>query len=85
VDGLDELALHAAEEGHRALLPVEPEFLVSYMDRHDWAVVVCVVGGGQEISTGEAGIDAIKARFPEWHMHISSRLTDSEYGAGSRA
>ncbi len=65
----------------------EPEFLISCMDRHsDWAVVVCLVGGGQEINTGEAGIDswieAVQAKFPHWHMHISSRLTDSEYAAG---
>jgi hypothetical protein len=57
------------------------------MDRHtDWAVVVCLVGGGQEINTGEAGIDswvdAVTAKFPHWHLHISSRLTDSEYAAG---
>jgi len=42
--------------------------------------------GGQEIHTGEAGIDAwldaVNARFPGWHMYISSRLTDSEYAAG---
>ena len=65
----------------------EPEFLISYMDRHqDWAVIVCLVGGGQEINTGEAGIgawlDAVNLRFPEWEMFISSRLTDSEYAAG---
>jgi hypothetical protein len=65
----------------------EPEFLISCMDRHtDWAVVVCLVGGGQEINTGEAGIDAwleaVNLRFPRWHMYISSRLTDSEYAAG---
>jgi hypothetical protein len=65
----------------------EPEFLISCMDRHsDWAVIVCLVGGGQEIHTGEAGIDAwlgaINAKFPGWHMYISSRLTDSEYAAG---
>ena len=37
----------------------EPEFLISCMDRHlDWAVVVCLVGGGQEINTGEAGESA---------------------------
>ncbi|MGH7845047.1 MAG: DNA/RNA helicase domain-containing protein [Candidatus Binatia bacterium] len=65
----------------------EPEFLISCMDRHpDWAVVVCLVGGGQEINTGEAGIDAwleaVNSRFPHWHMYISSRLTDSEYAAG---
>jgi hypothetical protein len=65
----------------------EPEFLISYMDRHkDWAVIVCLVGGGQEINTGEAGIDAwldaVNRRFPDWEMFISSRLTDSEYAAG---
>ncbi len=65
----------------------EPEFLVSYMDRHqDWAVIVCLVGGGQEINTGEAGIEewlnAINKNFPEWRMFISSRLTDTEYAAG---
>src|SRR5438552_1723493 len=65
----------------------EPEFLISYLDRHkDWAVIVCLVGGGQEINTGEAGIDAwldaVNRRFPGWEMFISSRLTDSEYAAG---
>ena len=65
----------------------EPEFLISYMDRHkEWAVIVCLVGGGQEINTGEAGIDAwldaVNRRFPEWEMFISSRLTDTEYAAG---
>ena len=65
----------------------EPEFLVSCMDRHqDWAVVICLVGGGQEINTGEAGIDAwleaVSSKFPHWDMYISSRLTDSEYAAG---
>lgn len=64
----------------------EPEFLISYMDRHeDWAVIVCLVGGGQEINTGEAGIeawlDAVNRSFPQWEMFISSRLTDSEYAA----
>lgn len=65
----------------------EPEFLISCLDRHkDWAVIVCLVGGGQEINTGEAGIaewiDSVIRSFPDWHLHISSRLTDSEYAAG---
>jgi len=65
----------------------EPEFLISYLDRHsDWAVVVCLVGGGQEINTGEAGIsawlDAVRTVFPAWHVFISPSLTDSEYDAG---
>jgi len=65
----------------------EPEFLISCLDRHsDWAVVVCLVGGGQEINTGEAGIsewiEALNRSFPDWHIYISPRLTDSEYGTG---
>jgi hypothetical protein len=65
----------------------EPDFLVSCLDRHDdWAVVVCLVGGGQEINTGEAGIGewlrAIHAHYPNWEVHISPQLQDSEYAAG---
>jgi hypothetical protein len=65
----------------------EPEFLISCLNRHpDWAVVVCLVGGGQEINTGEAGIsewmDSLNRAFSGWHIYISSRLTDSEYAAG---
>lgn len=65
----------------------EPEFLISCLNRHkDWAVVVCLVGGGQEINTGEAGInewiECINRSFPDWDMYISSRLSDSEYKAG---
>jgi len=65
----------------------EPEFLISCLNRHDdWAVVICLVGGGQEINTGEAGIsewiDALNRSFPKWHVYISSRLSDSEYAAG---
>lgn len=65
----------------------EPEFLISYMDRHpDWSVIICLVGGGQEINRGEAGIsawlDAVRERFPEWHAYVSPDLSDSEYAAG---
>jgi predicted metalloenzyme YecM len=65
----------------------EPEFLISCLDRHqNWAVVVCLVGGGQEINTGEAGISewirALRSSYPDWHIYISSRLSDNEYGAG---
>jgi DUF2075 family protein len=64
----------------------EPEFLISCLDRHtNWAVVICLVGGGQEINTGEAGISewlsAIKNQFPYWETRISSNLYDSEYAA----
>lgn len=65
----------------------EPAFLISYLHRHsDWAVIICLVGGGQEIHTGEAGIaawlDAIRDSFPDWHVYVSPDLTDAEYDAG---
>jgi hypothetical protein len=64
----------------------EPAFLISYLDRHaTWAVIVCLVGGGQEIHTGEAGIgewlEAVRLHFSHWRVHVSRNLTDSEYGA----
>jgi hypothetical protein len=64
----------------------EPEFLLSCMDRHDgWSVVICLVGGGQEIHSGEAGIaawlEALRARFSTWRVHVSDTLVDSEYDA----
>ena len=63
----------------------EPEYLISCLDRHmDWAVVICLVGGGQEIFTGEAGISewihALEKSYPEWRMYVSPNLSDSEYG-----
>ncbi len=76
------------KKGHSNFEMSEPAFLISCMDRHlDWAVIVCLVGGGQEINSGEAGIGewirAIRADFPHWHVHLSPHLTDSEYAAGS--
>ena len=64
----------------------ESEFLISCLDRHkDWAVIVCLVGGGQEINTGEAGIkewiESLERSFKDWHVYISSRLEDEEYAA----
>jgi hypothetical protein len=75
------------KKGHASFNVSEPEFLISCLDRHsDWAVIICLVGGGQEINTGEAGIsewiDSLIRSFTNWHLHISSRLTDSEYGVG---
>lgn len=65
------------KKGHANFDMSEPEFLVSCMDRHkDWAVVVCLVGGGQEINTGESGIatwlEAILRSFPSWHCYASA-------------
>lgn len=65
----------------------EPEFLIWSLNlREDWAVIVCLVGGGQEINTGEAGIcewlRALNTRFPNWNVFISDQLTGKEYAEG---
>jgi DUF2075 family protein len=62
----------------------EPEFLISVMDRHsDWSVIICLIGGGQEINTGEAGLpewfSAIKNLYPHWNVYVSDQITDIEY------
>jgi hypothetical protein len=64
----------------------EPAFLISCLDRHqDWAVAVCLVGGGQEINTGEAGIgewlSALVNHFNDWEVYLSPRLDEDEYAA----
>jgi hypothetical protein len=74
------------KKGYSDFLQSEPEFLISCLNRHsDWAVVVCLVGGGQEINTGEAGIsewvDALCRQFRDWHVHLSPKLNGSEYRA----
>ena len=65
----------------------EAAFLIWSLDqREDWATIICLVGGGQEINTGEAGISewiaALNERFPDWHVYISPKLTDAEYAEG---
>lgn len=65
----------------------EAAFLIWSLDqRQDWAVIVCLVGGGQEINTGEAGIGewirAVNEKFPWWKIYISPKLTDPEYAEG---
>ena len=62
----------------------EPHSLIEYMNRHkDWATIVCLVGGGQEINTGEGGLkdwfEAIRTYFPDWEVYISNKITDYEY------
>lgn len=65
----------------------ESAFLIWSLDqREDWATIVCLVGGGQEIHDGEAGISewiyALNEKFPHWKVYISPKLTEPEYAEG---
>lgn len=65
----------------------EPEYLISCMDRQqDWGLVICLIGGGQEINKGEAGliewIESINRSFSDWHVYMSDKLTEKEYADG---
>ncbi len=72
------------KRGQKAFNQSEPDFLISVMDRHcDWCVIVALIGGGQEINTGEAGlqgwVDALVSRYPHWSVHFSDKLSQIEY------
>ena len=65
----------------------EAAFLIWSLDqREDWATIICLVGGGQEINTGEAGISewiaALNEKFLHWNVYISPKLTEAEYAEG---
>lgn len=68
----------------------EPEFLLGVMDRHPhWCTIVCLIGGGQEINDGEAGLSewmaALRDRFPHWRVHTSDRITHPDYDLNGEA
>ena len=59
----------------------EPEFLIDVMNRHkDWCTIVCLIGGGQEINTGEAGLEEwirpFAKSFVDWNIYYSSRIAE---------
>lgn len=66
----------------------EPEFLISILNRHNnWATIICLIGGGQEINKGEsAGIygwfDSLRNNYPNWDVYVSDKITDDEYSKG---
>ena len=61
----------------------EPEFLIEVMNRHEnWCTIVCLIGGGQEINTGEAGLEEwirpFSNKFQDWDIYYSSKIVDDE-------
>ena len=61
----------------------EPETILSIMDRHqNWAVIIALVGGGQEIHDGEAGLaewgKTLREKFPKWQIAVSPRALSGD-------
>lgn len=61
----------------------EAEMLFEFMNRHEgWSVIIALVGGGQEINTGEGGIGewgkAIQNKYSNWEVHISPQLLSGD-------
>ena len=74
------------EKGHIIEMS-EPDLLISEMDRHqDWCVIVCLVGGGQEINSGEAGIstwiESMDTKYKNWKVYVSDQINSPEYSWG---
>lgn len=85
---LDKISRFMKEKhGLREFDKSEPDFLISVMDRHrDWCAIVCLIGGGQEINDGEAGLtewfDALSARYRDWKVFASDQLAHPDYHWG---
>lgn len=64
----------------------EPDFLLSVMNRHEgWCTVICLIGGGQEINVGEAGLggwaEALRDHYSDWNVYCSENLLEPEYSS----
>jgi len=61
----------------------EPETMLRIMDRHpDWSVIIALVGGGQEIHNGEAGLSewgkTLRDKFPNWEVVVSPKVLEKD-------
>lgn len=77
-------SMKTRHQNKREINKSEPRCLIEYMDRHDdWACMICLVGGGQEINRGEAGIiewlKALRDHFPNWDVYASSAIQSEHY------
>ena len=75
----DMTAAFMRKRGHTGFDQSEPAFLLSVMDRHpEWCVVVCLIGEGQKINRGEAGVAewvrALQGDLRHWHVYMPPHL-----------
>lgn len=79
---------HKTKKSKGKITESEPDVLLSIMNRFsDWSVVIALVGGGQEINTGEAGLrewgKTIEEKFNHWKVYISPELKQGDHSTGN--
>jgi hypothetical protein len=79
---------HKIRKSKGTITESEPEILLSIMNRFsDWAVIIALIGGGQEINTGEAGLrewgKSIESDFADWKVYISNELHQGNHSTGN--
>lgn len=79
---------HKTKKSNGEITESEPEVLLSIMNRYnDWAVIIALIGGGQEINTGEAGLrewgKSIEEKFTNWKVYISPELKQGDHSTGN--
>jgi len=80
-------AAYKSRKSYGAITHSEPDILLSIMTRFDgWAVIVCLIGGGQEINTGEAGLRewgrSLETKYADWTVYISPNLKEGDHTTG---
>lgn len=78
------------KHGRNGFNQSEPEILIDVMNRHDdWCTVICLIGGGQEINTGEAGLtewlNTLLINHGDWNIYASDFLKDKNYTVSNEA
>lgn len=79
---------HKRKKSNGEITESEPEILFSIMNRlNGWGVIIALVGGGQEINTGEAGLrewgKSIEEKFSDWKVYISPELKHGDHSTGN--
>jgi hypothetical protein len=80
-------AAHKRRKSNGRISDSEPDLLLSIMSRFEgWAAIICLVGGGQEINTGEAGLRewgrSLETEFATWKVYISPNLKEGDDTTG---
>ena len=77
--GKEKLCTWVKKKMNKDLNVSEPEYFIECMNRRqDWAVLICLVGLGQDIYDGEVGINewfkSVIKKYPDWQLYYSEDI-----------